>query len=120
RRELAEQVAFCNAAVAKLKEVDLIKRGFFTNLVTAVNEPLQAVAGQLATLVPAAEIAGDRGISDRLKFALAETSRLSHLIEDYQQIELFRQKLVKNEAPLVSLAAVAAKAVEEDLAVYLR
>src|SRR5258708_19433104 len=80
RKEHAERVAFCDAAVAKLKEVDLIKRGFFTNLVTAVNEPLQAVAGQLATLVPAAEKAGDRGISDRLKFALAEPSRFPPLL----------------------------------------
>jgi signal transduction histidine kinase len=120
RKELAAQVAFCDAAVAKLKEVDLLKRGFFTNLVTAVNEPLQAVVGQLTALVPAAEKAGDRGISERLRFALAETSRLSHLVEDYQQIELFRQKLVKNEAPLVSLAPLIAKVVEEDLAVYLR
>ena len=120
RKELEERVAFCDSAVARLKEVDLIKRGFFTNLVTAVNEPLQAVAGQLAVLVPAAEKAGDRAISDRLHFALAETSRLSRLVEDYQQIELFRQKLVKNDSPLAALDGVVANAIEEDLAVYRR
>ena len=120
RKELEERVAFCDSAVARLKEVDLIKRGFFTNLVTAVNEPLQAVAGQLAVLVPAAEKAGDRAISDRLHFALAETSRLSRLVEDYQQIELFRQKLVKNDSPLAALDGVVANAIEDDLAVYRR
>jgi signal transduction histidine kinase len=120
RKELAERVAFCDAAIARLKEVDLIKRGFFTNLVTAVNEPLQAVAGQLATLAPAVEKAGDRDASDRLRFVLAETSRLSHLVEDYQQVELFRQKLVKNDSPLASLATAVAKAIEEDLAAYRR
>ena len=120
RRELEDSEARYEAVAARLKDVDLIKRGFFTNLVTAINEPLQAVAGQLAALVPAAEKAGDRAISSRLDFALVETSRLSRLVEDYQQIELFRQKLVKAEAPLVALAGVAASAVEEDLAVYRR
>jgi signal transduction histidine kinase len=120
RRELAERVAFCDAAVASLKDVDLIKRGFFTNLVTALNEPLQAIAGQLAALAPAVGKTGDRDASDRLNFVLAETSRLSHLIEDYKQVELFRQKLVKNDSPLISLATVVATAVEEDLAVYRR
>lgn len=120
RKELEERVAFCDAAVARLKEVDLIKRGFFTNLVTAVNEPLQAVAGQLSALVPAAEMAGDRAISDRLNFALAETTRLSRLVEDYQQVELFRQRLVKSDAPLVSLNHLVGRAIDEDLAVYLR
>ena len=120
KKELAERVAFCDAAVARLKEVDLIKRGFFTNLVTAVNEPLQAVAGQLATLTPAVEKTGDRAVSERLGFALAETSRLSRLVEDYQQVELFRQKLVKSDSPLVSLATVVSRTVEDDLAVYRR
>ena len=120
RKELEERVAFCDAAVARLKEVDLIKRGFFTNLVTAVNEPLQAVSGQLAALVPAADKAGDHAISDRLNFALAETTRLSRLVEDYQQVELFRQRLVKSDAPLVSLNHLVGRAIDEDLAVYLR
>jgi signal transduction histidine kinase len=120
RKELAERVAFCDAAIAKLKEVDLIKRGFFTNLVTAVNEPLQAVTGQLTALVPAVEKSGDKAISERLGFALAETSRLSRLVEDYQQIELFRQKLVKADSPAVSLADAVGRTIEEELAVYRR
>jgi K+-sensing histidine kinase KdpD len=119
-RELAERIAFCDAATAKLKEVDLIKRGFFTNLVTAINEPLQAVTGQLTTLAPAVDKTADGAVASRLNFVLAETSRLSRLVEDYQQVELFRQKLVKSDQPLVSLEAVVARVVEEDLAACRR
>jgi signal transduction histidine kinase len=119
RRELAQQVAVGQAALAKLKEVDLIKRGFFSNLVGAINEPLQAVTGQLSTLAPAMAKA-DPGTASRLGFVMSETSRLSRLVQDYQQVELFRQKLVKADATPVSLAAVAAKVVEDDLVAYRR
>ncbi len=119
RRELAQQVAVGQAALAKLKDVDLIKRGFFTNLVSAINQPLQAVTGQLATLAPAVAKA-DPAAAGRLGFVMSETSRLSRLVQDYQQIELFRQKLVKADAAPVSLAAVAAKVVADDLIAYRR
>jgi signal transduction histidine kinase len=119
RRELAQQVAVGQAALAKLKEVDLIKRGFFTNLVAAINEPLQAVSGQLATLAPAVAKV-DPGVAGRLGFVTAETARLSRLIGDYQQVELFRQKLVKADTTPVSLAAVAGQVVEDDLVAYRR
>ncbi|GEP53812.1 hypothetical protein RSO01_09780 [Reyranella soli] len=119
RRELAQQVAVGQAALAKLKEVDLIKRGFFTNLVAAINEPLQAVSGQLATLAPAMAKA-DPGTAGRLAFVTGETARLSRLTGDYQQIELFRQKLVKADTTPVSLSAVAADVVEDDLVAYRR
>ena len=121
KQQLEERIASCDAAHAKLKEVDLIKRGFFTTLVTAINEPLQAVAGQLKSLPLAVEQAGvSKEVSERLHFALAETSRLSRLVEDYQQIEMFRQKLVKTDSPLVTLPVVLAKTLEEDLALYRR
>lgn len=114
RRELAQQVALGQAALAKLKEVDLIKRGFFTNLVTAINEPLQAVTGQLAALAPTMARA-DAGVSGRLGFVMNETTRLSRLVEDYQQVELFRQKLVNADSAPVSLATVVNQVVDEDL-----
>lgn len=120
RKELAERIADCEVAKAKLKEVDFIKRGFFTNLVTAINEPLQAVTGQLSALAPAVEKSADQAAAERLRFVLAETGRLSRLVEDYQQVELFRQHLVKAESTLVPLAAVVARAVEDDLAAYRR
>lgn len=119
RRELAQQVAVGQAALAKLKEVDLIKRGFFTNLVAAINEPLQAVSGQLATLAPAMAKA-DPGTAGRLAFVTGETTRLSRLVGDYQQIELFRQSLVKADTTPVSLATVAGQVVDDDLVAYRR
>jgi signal transduction histidine kinase len=119
RRELAQQVAVGQAALAKLKEVDLIKRGFFTNLVAAINEPLQAVSGQLATLAPAVAKA-DPGTAGRLAFVTGETTRLSRLVGDYQQIELFRQSLVKADTAPVSLATMAGQVVDDDLVAYRR
>jgi signal transduction histidine kinase len=121
QKEIEERTAACDAALAKLREVDVIKRGFFTNLVAAVNEPLQAVAGQLKTLPPELAKAGvPDDVSGRLKFAAAETARLAALVEDYQQIEMFRQKLVKGDSPPVALAGVVSKALDEDLAMYRR
>ncbi len=127
--ELEERAAACDAAVAKLKEVDVIKRGFFTNLVAAVSEPLQAVAGQLQSVAPTVEaIAAGRTpdasacevMRDRFAFALSETTRLGRLASDYQQLELFRQKLVKADNPLLHLTDVIGRAVNEDLASYRR
>ena len=121
KQQLEERIASCEAAHAKLKEVDLIKRGFFTTLVAAIHEPLQAVAGQLKSMPLAVEQAGvSKEVVERLQFALSETSRLSRLIEDYQQVEMFRQKLVKNDSPLLTLPMVLAKTLDEDLALYRR
>ncbi|MEI6559033.1 MAG: cache domain-containing protein [Rhodospirillaceae bacterium] len=129
KAELVERAAACDAAVAKLKDVDLIKRGFFTNLVTAVNEPLQAVSGQLQSVVPTVEAvargeapdpAEAQAMRDRFAFALGETSRLGRLVSDYQQLELFRQRLVKAENPEVVLAEVVGRALAEDLAAFRR
>jgi hypothetical protein len=116
KRELSERVIFYDAAMARLKQVDLVKRGFFTNLVTAINEPLQSAAGQLAAVVAEVDRSPDRpGVSRRLRSALADTSSLSRLVEDYQQVELFRQKLVANDTRLVFLYEVVARAIQEDL-----
>lgn len=115
RAELEERAAFCEAAVIKLRDVDLIKRGFFSNLVTALNEPLQAVAGTLQHLADETEPA-----NEKLSFALAETQRLARLIGDYEQIELFRQKLVKGDSPLVSVSDALNKTLEQDLAMFRR
>ncbi|OAN48440.1 hypothetical protein A6A04_20115 [Paramagnetospirillum marisnigri] len=129
KRELDERAAACDAAVAKLKDVDLIKRGFFTNLVAAVSEPLQAVAGQLQSVGPAIETvvngqppepATRDMIRERFAFAVAETSRLSRLVADYQQLEMFRQKLVKADNPLLSLSEVVGRTINEDMAGYRR
>jgi hypothetical protein len=127
--ELEERAAACDAAVAKLKEVDIVKRGFFTNLVGAVSEPLQAVAGELQSVSPTVQAVADKQDLDpaaletlrrRFAFALSETTRLSRLVSDYQQLELFRQKLVKADTPLLSLPEVVGRVINEDLAAYRR
>lgn len=115
-RELAERAAAGEAAAAKLRDVDLIKRGFFNNLVTAVNEPLQAVAGSLSAVGRQA----DPEVAQKLQFPVAEMHRLSRLVEDFHQIELFRQKLVKTDAPLVPLAELVGKVLAEDTVIYSR
>ncbi len=120
RRELAERTAMAEAAMAKLKQVDLIKRGFFNNLVTAIAEPLQAVSGHLAALAPKANDAGDKALVEALAFPQAEMARLSRLVEDFHQVELFRQGLVKTEAPLAALAELVSRSIDEDLAAYRR
>jgi signal transduction histidine kinase len=119
RRELAQQVAVGQAALAKLKDVELIKRGFFSNLATAINEPLQAINGQLASIAPAVA-RSDAALAGRVGFVVNETSRLSRLVDDYQQIELFRQNLVKTESGPVNLATLANQAIDEDLADFRR
>ncbi|MBF0340776.1 MAG: hypothetical protein HQL95_07405 [Magnetococcales bacterium] len=129
KKELEDRAVACDAAMAKLREVDVIKRGFFTNLVTALNEPLMSVSGQLHALLPAVETVA-RGelpdpaqrqvLQERFSFAMDKTARLSRLVGDYQQLELFRQQLVKEENPLVSVAEVAARVLDEDLASYRR
>jgi hypothetical protein len=59
-------------------------------------------------------------VHERLHFAVSETARLSSLISDYQQIELFRQKLVKSDSPLTTLSGAVDRALSEDLATYAR
>ena len=127
--ELAERAAACEVAVTRLKDVDTVKRGFFTNLVTAVNDPLQAVAGQLQSIEPiAASMARGEGPSpevlavlhDRYGFVLAEASRLSRLVSDYRQLELFRQELVSGTGVPVAVADVVGAALAEDLAGFKR
>ncbi|MBF0190964.1 MAG: hypothetical protein HQL99_07395 [Magnetococcales bacterium] len=125
KKELEDRAVMCDAAMAKLKEVDLIKRGFFTNLVTALNEPLLSVSGQLQSLMPVVDVVS-RGelppaeqrqtMRERFEFSMHKTARLSRLVSDYQQLELFRQKLVKAENPLVSVADVVAVVIHEDMA----
>lgn len=119
-KELAERIAAGDAAAAKLRQVDLIKRGFFNNLVTAVAEPLQAVSGRLGTLAPALDQSSDRSLVGQLAFPVDELRRLSQLLDDYHQLELFRQGLVPQAAPLTSLETVVAGTMEDDLAVWRR
>jgi len=128
RKELEDKTAALQAAQAKLKDVEALKRSFLNNLVTALSEPLQAVSGQLQAVGPSVENvlrgsadAGDRGqIIGQLRQAVWKTTRASRSIGDYQQLELFRQGLVKVDTPLVNLAQVVQQVLEEDVVATAR
>lgn len=129
RAELEERAIACDAAMAKLQEVDSIKRGFFTNLVGVLHEPLLAVTGQLHSLVPILDNVVQGNVPDmalrqtaqeRFNFALSEVHRLSQLVVDYQQLELFRQNLVKQDNPMITLSDVVNRALAEDLSSFRR
>jgi hypothetical protein len=119
RVELEEKAAFCEAAAEKLKDVDLLKRGYFANLTTAINEPLQAVAGTLQSIsgnmIRATDQSQEAQIGEQVTFALSEITRLSELIKDYQQVELFRQRLVARGSDLISVASVVERAFADEL-----
>jgi signal transduction histidine kinase len=130
RRELDEKKATLEAAKGKLKDAEQLKRSFLANLVASLSEPLQAVAGQLQAVGPAVEAAlrgtADPGpqnpehIIDQLRSALWETNRASRHLSDYQQLELFRQGLVRIDTPLLSLHTVVTQLLQDDLAAPLR
>lgn len=130
RQKLEETTRALEAAKAKLKDIDTIKQGFFTNLVAAVSEPLQAVSGHLQGAIPALDAdfkrtagpddAARKEIGERLAFALNETNRLNRFISEYRQIELFRQKLIKSTSSSAQLRDIIASVLEKELASYKR
>ena len=117
RRKLEEMTRALEQAQHRLRDVDLIKQGFFTTMVAAVSEPLQAVHGQMQMAIPA--LNSPRS-SERLEFALDEIGRLARLLADYRKIELFRQKLVADPAARTGLADVVAAVMGTELARFQR
>lgn len=127
RRELAEKTALYEAALLQLKDVAMIKRGFFTHLVGALHAPLQAVTGQLQMALAVFDKTGaitdagqQQAVYQHLQFTWAETSRLSRLIDDYQQIALFRQNLLPGSKTWVSISELLLKLLHEDYAAARR
>jgi Double sensory domain of two-component sensor kinase len=131
RRKLQETSEALDIARERLKEVDLVKQGFFTNMVAAVSEPLQAVYGQLQIAIPAIDDAlrspGTSGQAEkmpkllaRLDFSLDEIGRLARLLADYRRVELSRQKLVRDSATMTSLADIVALTLDSELARFRR
>lgn len=125
RRKLLETTQALEAARQRLRDVELVKQGFFTNMIAAVTEPLQAVHGQLQLAIPAlvAEVPtanGDKTVADRLSFSLEEIGRLTRLLADYRQIQLFRQKLVADPAAATSLSEAVAAILASELARFAR
>ena len=109
RRALKDRLARGDAAIEKLKDLETLKRRYFSNLVAAINSPLLAVSGQISGIKHALEAgsASNKGdIDNRVDFSIQEIDSLRHLVADYEQIELFRQTLVRAEAKPLSIPAV--------------
>jgi hypothetical protein len=109
RRALKDRLARGDAAIEKLKDLETLKRRYFSNLMAAINSPLLAVSGQISGIKHALEAgsASNKGdIDNRVDFSIQEIDSLQHLVADYEQIELFRQTLVRAEAKPLSVPAV--------------
>ncbi len=130
RHKLQETTRALDVARERLKDVDHAKLGYFTNLVAAVTEPLQAISGQLSSVLPKIEagLKTSRGIEDgaakdlldRLTFSLFEIGRLTRLMTDFRQIEIFRQNLAQKTTSTVLLSDVVDAVLGEELARYRR
>jgi len=120
RRAIKEQLEQGKIAIEKLKEVEIIKRRFFSNLLNAMSEPLLAIRGQLKTaMLQADAINAKKELIEPLSFAMHENERIQKLVSDYEQIELLRQNLVRPSADLISISQVA-KNIQNSAALYQR
>lgn len=120
RRLMSEQLERGNAAIDKLKDIEIIKRRFFSNLVGALSEPLLAIRGQLKSAMSQVP-ANDQSAAflTPLTFAWRETERLQRLIGGYEKVELFRQNLVRPSSDLLSLVNVF-KTLRSEIDAHLR
>jgi len=120
RRLMNQQLQRGTEAIDKLKDVEIIKRRFFSNLVSSLSEPLLAIRGQLKSAMSQAEASGQTAASlAPLTFAWRETERLQRLIGDYETIELFRQNLVRSSSDLLSIVDVV-EALRTEIDLHLR
>ena len=104
RKRMEKQIELGNAAIDKVKEIENIKRRFFSNLMSAISEPLLAITGQLKTV--AREIDGGNPAGKPLSFALNEAEQLRYLVSDYEKIEIFRQNLVADASTILSIPEI--------------
>ena len=101
RKRMEQQIELGNAAIDKVKEIEEIKRRFFSNLMSAISEPLLAIAGQLKKATR--EIDAGNPAGKPLSFALNEAEQLRYLVNDYEKIEIFRQRLVPDASTILSV-----------------
>jgi len=117
RKKMEQQIELGNAAIGKVKEIEKIKRRYFSNLMSAVSEPLLAIIGQLRTA--SREIADGHPARKPLTFALNESEQLRYLVSDYEKIEIFRQSLVPDASTILSVREIVAQ-VAKDSALHQR
>jgi len=109
RKALKERMARGDAAIEKLKDLETLKRRYFSNLMAAINSPLLAVSGQISGIKQIFEMGGapnKNDIDKRIDFSIQEIDSLRNLVSDYEQIELFRQTLIRAEVKLLSVPTV--------------
>jgi len=119
RQMMEVQIALGEVAIQKVKDFETVKRRFFAQLMSTISEPLLAITGQLKT---ATRVLGDGDVDaprKNLDFALTESENLMRLVADYEQIEVFRQGLVKSNSALMSVAA-SMERLQTDVSLYQR
>jgi signal transduction histidine kinase len=119
RQMMEVQIALGEVAIQKVKDFETVKRRFFAQLMSTISEPLLAITGQLKT---ATRVLGDGDVDSprkNLDFALTESENLMRLVADYEQIEVFRQGLVKSNSSLMSVAA-SMERLQTDVSLYQR
>jgi signal transduction histidine kinase len=119
RQMMEVQIALGEVAIQKVKDFETVKRRFFAQLMSTISEPLLAITGQLKT---ATRVLGDGDVDaprKNLDFALTESENLMRLVADYEQIEVFRQGLVKSNSALLSVAA-SMERLQTDVSLYQR
>lgn len=114
KRLLKERLAQGDEAISKLRDVEIVKRRFFANLMNAINRPLLAITGQLETLRQELSDKGlltDKALEERFTYTTKEAQYVQRLVSDYEQIEVFRHDLVNTDLTPISLKG----AIEESL-----
>ena len=116
--ELDEKSAFCEAAVIRLRDVEVIKRGFFASVVEAVTNPLRTLAGQMSSILSQlknSDQVKDDEVIKRIEFVVEDVRRLSRLVDDYHHIEMFRQKFFKGDIPKSNVGQAIKRAIDDEL-----
>jgi K+-sensing histidine kinase KdpD len=119
RQMMEVQIALGEVAIQTVKDFETVKRRFFSQLMATISEPLIAITGQLKTATRALGNVDVDAPRKNLEFALTESENLMRLVADYEQIEVFRQGLVKSNSSLMSVAA-SMERLQTDVSLYQR
>lgn len=119
RQMMETQIALGEVAIQKVKDFEMVKRRFFSQLMSSISEPLLAITGQLKTATRVLGVGDVDAPRKNLAFALTESENLMRLVADYEQIEVFRQGLAKSNSSLMSVAA-SMERLQADVSLYQR
>ncbi len=119
RQMMETQIALGEVAIQKVKDFEMVKRRFFSQLMSSISEPLLAITGQLKTATRVLGVGDVDAPRKNLAFALTESENLMRLVADYEQIEVFRQGLAKSNSSLMTVAA-SMERLQADVSLYQR